>query len=211
MKKFLLLLAFAPLLIFAFVSAHQPRITRDQTWIIQVNNPEISQAFYGELRGQPDIYQITSDTWFLFYVNIVVPALPDARKDFKIQIFQWDMPLAELDGTQHERTEFYEHFAGDLYYRWPSFERQVSPGTYTVTVTNPEMKGKYSLAIGKIESFPGAEIVNTFKLLPALKTYFFDKPVLTMFYNYIWLALGIMIVVLALLILLARFIVRKIR
>jgi hypothetical protein len=191
--------------------AHQPRITRDQTWPFMVSNPEISQAFYGELRGQEDVYQITNDTWFLLYVNIVVPAISGAKEDFVVTILQWGNLLSRLNGAAFQWTDFYEPFAGDAYYAWPSFEKQVGPGTYTIKVQNPAYQGKYSLAIGKLESFPGPEIINTFKLLPSLKIYFFGKPVLAMFYNYMWLTLGIMTIVLILLVILVRLIIRKIR
>jgi hypothetical protein len=50
-------------------------------------------------------------------------------------------------------------------------------------VSNPGNQGKYSLAIGKIESFSLPEMVKTLVLLPQLKTQFFDKPAWTMFDN----------------------------
>ena len=45
-------LIFSPFLVFA----HQPRITEDGK--IDVVNPEISKAYYGELKGGPHIYTI---------------------------------------------------------------------------------------------------------------------------------------------------------
>jgi len=209
MKKFLLSFFLLSAFLFWFTSAHQPRITRDKIWPFVVNTPEVSQAFYGELRGQEDVYTIMSDTWFLLYMSIVVPAISWAKEDFVVTIVQWDSLLARLDGGQHERTNFYEPFAGDAYYNWPEFEQKVSPGTYTIRVENPSYQGKYSLAIGKIESFPGSEIINTFKLLPSLKTYFFGKPVLAMFWNYIGAALAVILIILSLLVLIIRLIVNK--
>jgi hypothetical protein len=58
----------------------------------------------------------------------------------------------------------------------PSLEKDVDPGTYTLRVSNPDNQGKYSLAIGKIESFNLKEIINTYKVMPALKMQFFEKP-----------------------------------
>jgi hypothetical protein len=52
----------------------------------------------------------------------------------------------------------------------------VGPGIYTIRVNNPDNQGKYSLAIGKRESFPIKEILNTYKVLPELKMVFFGKP-----------------------------------
>jgi hypothetical protein len=62
------------------VSAHQPRlelgVNSSMSNPIIVQNPEISQSFYGNLNGQPDYYKITSDKPFNLFVNILVPQSP---------------------------------------------------------------------------------------------------------------------------------------
>jgi hypothetical protein len=42
-------------------------------------------------------------------------------------------------------------------------------------VSNKNNQGRYSLAIGKIESFPLGESLTTIARLPVLKTHFFEK------------------------------------
>ena len=42
-------------------------------------------------------------------------------------------------------------------------------------VSNSDNQGKYSLAIGQIESFPLGESLKTLAALPALKIHFFNK------------------------------------
>lgn len=42
-------------------------------------------------------------------------------------------------------------------------------------VNNKDNQGKYSLAIGQIESFPLGESLKTLVALPALKMHFFNK------------------------------------
>ena len=84
MKKiFLPMFAF---LLIGFTFAHQPRLVFDQPigQITNIKNPEVSQAFYGILSGQDDVYQIVSDTWFLLYVNLVVPKMYGSRTDFTV-------------------------------------------------------------------------------------------------------------------------------
>lgn len=91
-----------------------------------MQNPEISQAFYGMLSGQEDRYQIVSDTGFLLYVNIVVPAQEGQRTDFIVEIIEAnDLISTRLDGSQFQRTYFYEPFGGDAYLMGPTFEKQV--------------------------------------------------------------------------------------
>ena len=74
MKKTFLILA-STFALYGVVFAHLPRLEMTTNEVIQVQNPEISQAFYGNLHGQPDIYEIKMDTGFLLYVSIVVPDL----------------------------------------------------------------------------------------------------------------------------------------
>jgi hypothetical protein len=55
---------------------------------IHIQNPEISQAFYGILSGQRDTYQIVTETGFLLYVNIVVPNMSGQTTDFTVYIME---------------------------------------------------------------------------------------------------------------------------
>lgn len=73
MKKIALLIFAGVFVGFSF--AHQPRLVFKQPAgkITYIQNPEISQAFYGILSGQKDIYKIVSDTGFLLHINLVVP------------------------------------------------------------------------------------------------------------------------------------------
>jgi len=189
MKKTLLVFAVVFLFLTAWsAQAHQPRLVAGGAPTINVENPEISQAFYSELKGQIQIYEINSDKDFLLYVNLLVPKTPQAKTDFWAVILkdepgqaQW---LGELDGTKFKWQEFYEKFAGDNYLKGPEFEKQVPAGKYFVRVLSfNSNQGKYVLAIGKEEKFPLKEILNTIKLLPALKKDFFGKSPLTAYFN----------------------------
>ncbi len=199
MKKYVpIIVLCCGILWFAF--AHQPRLIFQQPigQVVTVENPEISQAFYGILSWQEDVYQIISDTGFLLYVNIVVPSLSWTRKDFTIDIIQNNAPVyTRLDGKSSVWTDFFEPFAGDEYLKGPEREQQVPAGTYTIKVSNSDNLGKYSLAIGKIESFPLKETINIYKVLPTLKVAFFEKPRYTMFRNIVWwwLLLGIVLII----------------
>ncbi len=196
MKK-IALLTFAVLFI-GFSFAHQPRLVFKQPAgeITYIQNPEVSQAFYGILSGQKDIYQIVSDTGFLLYANLVVPDMSWSRTDFTVDIIQGnDAVYTRLDGKVWQRSKFFEKFAGDEYLQWPKREKQVPAGKYTIIVSNSDNYGKYSLAIGKIESFPLNETFKTFKAMPALKMQFFQKPRYTIFPNYVGWALVCMILI----------------
>ena len=184
------------------VSAHQPRLEAGVNSSINnpivVQNPEISQAFYGNLNGQPDYYQITSNKPFELYVNILVPQSPGINPDFvSAQVTDSSgKTIAFLDGKNSEWMPMFEEFGGDYYLQGPAFDQNVSSGTYTIKVFNANNTGKYSIAIGNIEAFPPDESLKALINIPILKEQIFGKPVTTLFLEFlgIILALGTIMV-----------------
>jgi hypothetical protein len=189
------------------VSAHQPRlevgVNSSMSNPIVVQNPEISQAFYGNLNGQPDYYKITSDKPFKLYVNLLVPQSHGISGNFvSAQITDSSgKTIALLDGTKSNWTPMFEEFGGDYYLQGPEFTQNVSAGTYYIKVFNANDTGKYSLVIGNIESFPPDESLKALILIPLLKEQIFGKPVTTLFFEFlgIILALGSLMVLFAML------------
>ena len=184
------------------VNAHQPRlemgVNSSMNKPILVQNPEISQAFYGNLNGQPDYYKITSDKPFKLYVNILVPQSPGISGDFvSAQITDSSgKTIASLNGTKSEWVPMFEEFGGDYYLQGPEFTQNVSAGTYYIKVFNANNTGKYSIAIGDIESFPADESIKAIIAIPLLKEQIFGKPVTILFFEFfgIILALGTIMV-----------------
>ncbi len=190
------------------VSAHQPRletgINSSMSNPIVVQNPEISQAFYGNLNGQPDYYKITSDKPFELYISILVPQSPGISGNFiSAQITDSSgKTIALLDGKKSNWTTMFEEFGGDYYLQGPKFTQNVAAGTYYIKVFNTNNTGKYSMAVGDIESFPADESLKAVITIPLLKEQIFGKPVTTLFFEFlgIILALGSIMVLFAMLI-----------
>jgi len=202
-----------------FALAHQPRIvfgkqTSSENPMI-IDNPEISQAFYGNLNSSPDYYTINSFKDFDLYVSIVVPDLPDSRTDFNVEILKNNKFISILNGSSHNWTKFYEEFAGDDYLDGPEFDQRVSAGTYYIIVHNPVNLGKYSLAVGKVESFPIGETLKIFYTLPLIKKHFFNKPALSAYTSkvmlFVIIPVLIGIILLVILFFVVKFIIRKIK
>lgn len=217
LKKILILviLSLAFLYPAAPVLAHQPRFVREAA-AVEVSNPEISQAFYGELDGGPAVYEIKSEKTFTFYVGLLVPDVGGIAKDVSAKITSrsesGETEMASLDGQKHKWTKFFEEFGGDNYWQGPEWKRgDTAPGTYIVTVSRPGNLGKYVLVVGERESFPPAEIVKTIWTLPQLKKDFFGKPAWTAFNNKAGLFLGGFVLVVAVFAAAAIIIVKKIR
>jgi len=163
-----------------------------------LENPEVSQAFYGELKGQPDYYQIQADQPIRLYVGILVPDVEDISKDVSVEITREEThehsgkeyyPHQEdfyylLDGENFKWQPYYEEFAGDDYFKGPELSAgekdglpqgvEVEAGKYNLKVFSPDNQGKYVLVVGEKEEFPPKEIINTLVILPRLKK-FFDK------------------------------------
>lgn len=193
MKKYLSLILGLVLLSIALpVSAHQPRLV-ESTGVVKIENPEISQAFYGELNGESAIYRIISDTPFNFYIGLLVPDVTGVRRDFSalVRANEKTEPLVVLDGPNYTWTKFHEEFAGDDYWQGPEFSVkqedgglggvEVEKGTYDIIVSNPDNQGKYVLAVGYKEEFGEEAIKEATKILPIIKTKFFNKSALSIF------------------------------
>lgn len=216
-----ILLLFVPII----VLAHQPRLVESN--FIEVQNPEISQAFYGELKGEPVYYKIESSEPFSLYVGILVPDIIGINKDVSAEIYfekdgQREL-LALLNGTNHDWSNFYEEFAGDNYFWGPEFKaedatefvpkgKKVKAGIYTIKVFSPDNQGKYVFVVGEKEEFPAGEIANTVKVLPKIKSYFFGKSAWSLFFNRIGIYLvTFSVVVITIISILIIFIVKKIK
>jgi len=165
--------------------AHQPRLVYDRP-SIAVRDPEISQAFYARLAGNPQTYHIRSEAPLRLYVNLLVPDIPGIETDCEAAIFRETCGeaelLARLEGKSHSWRPFFEPFGGDRYLIGPEYDEQVPAGAYAVVVTSPDNTGKYVLAVGKIEKFPPKAMARTLVTLPGLKRYFGKSP-LTAYFN----------------------------
>jgi hypothetical protein len=165
--------------------AHQPRFVGDQPSVV-VRDPEVSQAFYARLTGNPQTYHIKSEAPLRLYVNLLVPDIAGIETDYEAAIFRetGGEPelLARLEGKTHPWRPFFEPFGGDRYLLGPEYDEQVPAGAYAVVITSPDDTGKYVLAVGKIEKFPPKAMARTLVALPRLKRYFGKSP-LTAYFN----------------------------
>ncbi|BDZ69597.1 hypothetical protein [Methanobacterium petrolearium] len=190
------------------LSAHQPRLDTGTAVSIEnpiiVDNPEISQAFYGQLNGEPVYYQIKSDKPFELYLNLLVPTSPGQGGELvsaKVTDSSGNVVMF-LNGTNSTWNPYFEEFGGDYYLKGPEATLEIPAGTYIIEVFNSQNQGKYSLAIGKIEAFPANEAITALFTLPLLKEEFFAKPISTLFFEFVGiiLALGSLTVLFSLLV-----------
>jgi len=225
-KILLFLFVFLGLGLAVSASAHNPRIVGNQD-IVKIQNPEISQAFYGVLQGAGQWFEIKADKDFTLYVNLLVPKINGVNTKLLFEIYKVENGeqklIANLDGETFNWSEFYEPFGGDTYLKGPQFKAQVAKGDYLVKVTHchaDEPAGadetscafsKYVLVVGEQEKFSPKEIINAIYLLPTLKKDFFNKSPLTAYFNYSGLFMLGALVLLAAIVFLVIWIIKKAR
>lgn len=164
--------------------AHNPRLVMWQTPTsanpIKIENPDVSQVFYGELKNSEEYYEfeILSNQAVTFQI-----LAPIFEKNFSsAQIFdQNGMIIDNLSATNYEKGASFEEFGGDYYINGPEKDIDLTAGRYQVKISNAGNIGKYAFVIGKKESFPLKEILYTYTTLPLIKEVFFGKPVYELF------------------------------
>lgn len=163
------------------VFAHQPNY-EDSNTLIEIKDPDISQAFYGELNGQPAVYRIDTAELLNLYVGLLVPDLAGSRTDFVLDIFDSkNNQIYKLSGDKWEK--YFEEFARDDYLKGPDYKAEVPAGNYTLVLSNPQNQGKYVLVVGEKENFSLLEMPKTFEQLIKVKVNTFNKPWYSAFIN----------------------------
>lgn len=203
----LLALLFVPGMVFA----HQPIVVDSNS--IQVVDPEISKAYYGQLAGQSHVYSIESAEPFELYVGVLVPDRPGQKKDVSAVVFETGKeaaPIAVLDAGSFAWQPMYEQFGADNYFAGPEFKKEVPAGSYQIRVFSGSNDSRYSLAVGELESFPPSVIVNSLIVIPQLKRDFFASSPFTLLKSPFGIAYVVLMLVLAFIIgFVYRFIIKK--
>jgi len=167
--------------------AHQPRIVSDSRLTL-IKNPEVSQAFYGELKGSSANYLLELKQAGDLYLQILVPDLPGIQKDktagveYLPELGEGAVNFAQLDLPVEQWKKYFEEYAGDNYFKGPELKKPAEPGYYVVKISSPDNQGKYVLVVGEKEEFPAGEAVKAAITIPMLKKDFFQQPV-TQWFN----------------------------
>ena len=187
------------------VLAHQPRLVEMEK--INVTEPEISKAYYGNLSGKPHIYTISTSSPIDLYVNVLVPFIEGPEKNVIVKIFKGEQLMEILSPKKGDWKEFFEPFGHSMYWKGPEFKVRADAGKYKIHVQSTEKSIRYVLATGEIEDFDGPESLNIILLIPKLKKDFFEESPL----SFILSPLGWgYVLLLQLLVILTGFVISKI-
>jgi len=186
MKKFVKILIISALLFSASETlAHNPRLVWDiktsSISPILIENPDISQAFYGMLKNNPEYYKIKIEESSIIYFGLLVPDNNNASIGLSAKMIQLNSPDSNikmyLNGDKTLWESYYEFFAGDFYLKGPEETKYLKPGEYLLEITSNDNIGKYVLTVGQKESFPIGEAMRTIMSLPKLKLFFFEESI----------------------------------
>lgn len=201
-------------------SAHQPRLVYDlkstpkEPFIIY-DGTDVSRAFYGLLKGQPDYYKFVLDKPADIYLGLLVPDIKNTQTNVSANIYsvKADKTILKykLDAASSKWETFYENYGGDNYFKGPEMTKNLPADTYIVEVVNPNNLGEYVLAVGTEESFPLKEMFKAFVNASSLKRDFFNKSFFAIFEGKIGGYLMGMLIALILIIVLAVFGFKRIR
>jgi dipeptidase E len=165
-------------------SAYQPKLVYLQTGDVQITNPETSQTFYDELKGQPRDYFITSDKDFELDLSLSVPEAANRDGRYSLDIIWVDNSLAKIssfDGSASSWDSFYDNSTRDYYLKGLDSSAQLAAGKYKIEVYSKDNQGKYVLTVGKNESSDLMSTLNIYWQLPLLKVTFLKTSVLQFF------------------------------
>ncbi len=184
-----------------FADAHVPIIVegQDQTSIIEVSDPELSQAYYGQLTGFPHTFAITTTEPITLYVRVLLPDIDTSANNISGVIIQEPkgggrvIEVGVLDAKKASWSAMYEWFGGDTYREGPVLEKQIEPGVYRLQVHTPDNLEKYVLVIGTREEMS----IGYFELLRRLvqvKEFFGKAPWRIIESPYIFVPLVVLVV-----------------
>ncbi len=149
----------ALLLIPTMADAHVPSIIVQDSLkdIEMISDPELSQAFYGELVGFPHTYEIRATEPFTLFVEILQPDIDSSKNNISGIIIKEKKAGGRVEeitrlraGEAMWETE-YEPFGGDTYRKGKSFEAEMGAGVYRIEVNTPDNVEKYVLVVGTRE------------------------------------------------------------
>jgi len=124
--------------------------------ITVIDDPELSQAFFGELQDFPHTYEIRADKSFTLYTQIRVPELESSKNNVSGIIIKEQKKgrveeVARFLALDAQWAVHKDTLIGEEYREGAQFEKELGPGVYRLEVHTPDNLEKYILRVGKKE------------------------------------------------------------
>lgn len=168
----------------SFAEAHVPNLVEipGQSDVYLIEDPILSQAFYGVLDDFPHTYKIQKSEPFTLSLQILQPDISSSNNNVSAIVVKLPKErgrveeIIRLEAKDATWETFYEPFGGDMYRRGSSFTQDLEAGSYIVEVHTPDNREKYVLVVGSKEEM-SIGYFETLKRLVAVKKFFDKSPV----------------------------------
>ena len=162
-----------------FAVAHIPQMVAPESprTLLQIDDPTISKAYYGNLVGFPHTYQLVSNEPFLLDIEILVPDIERAENIVSgIVVQQLDRggvtEVVRLPASDASWESFNEPYGNDDYRQGGSFETELEAGSYLIEMSTPRNIGPYIFVIGELEDFSELGYFETVRRIAEVKAFF---------------------------------------
>ncbi len=141
------------------VHAYVPNLVTQETLsdITIISDPILSQSYYGYLEGFPHTYEIRSNVPFHLSTKILIPDIEISKNNISGIVIKLPegrgrvTEIATLEAKNAEWQSVYEPVGGDSYREGPSFDGELTAGSYRIEVHTPDNAEKYVLVVGTRE------------------------------------------------------------
>lgn len=160
--------------------AHVPLVVDQESLhdIVVIEDPELSQAFYGTLTDFPHTYEIRAKSPFHLYAEVLVPDMEGQENVVSGIIIKETGQKGRVEEVTRMLAKdatwesFFEPWGADSYRKGGTFERDVEPGVYRIELSTPNNHEKYVLVVGKREDFWSIGYFETVGRLMDVKEFF---------------------------------------
>ena len=186
---------------FSFVDAHIPLVVEQKTLhdIVTIDEPEVSQAFYGAMQDFPHTYEIRAQEPFHLFVQVLVPDISSSKNIVSGIIIKEKAgsgrveEVARLLAKDAAWESFFEPWGGDSYRSGGTFEKDVPAGVYRIEVSTPNNQEKYVLVVGKKETFGTIGYFETIGRISDVKVFFGKSRILIIESPLVYIPLSIIL------------------
>jgi dipeptidase E len=208
-----------PLAIFSSIFNHQLDVSYLRSGDIQINNPQVSQIFYDELKGQPRNYFFESSSGFQLNLNVLVPEIANKNGKYNASVSsingESETIVFSTEALSSVWEEYYDSFDREYYLKGPEITPNLTAGKYKIQIYSQDNQGKYVLKIGKNPPQDILALLNMYWQMPLLKFNFFNTSIVQFFLTPVAIfgvaAIGVFIILILILKFIISLIIERIK
>lgn len=182
--------------VYAF--AHVPNIVEQKAIldIDRIDDPTLSQAFYGTLEGFPHTFEIRAKESFQLYVEVLIPDTETATENVSGIIIRETgqkgrvLEVTRMPAQDASWESFYEFWGGDSYRKGGTYKADVEAGVYRIEVSTPDNEAPYVLVVGTREDFGSIGYFETIARMIEVKAFFGKSKLAVILSPLVYIPLG---------------------